>query len=268
MRVPNVVTSSLSLLALILPIGPTAAEPIAFVGCPVVRDMNLPALPCWLAQDGDRLYFLGVQTDTIPPVVFSPPQLLHRVLIEGDLAADELVCGAPPIKNVKVSVLPEIDPSCNTILPQAGFIAPAPAKIPLPLRKGTRLATVPVTGSANQFIPARPPVAVPPYTARTFTIDYSFGADFLYLKDSRVLTEAAWFIEDTKARNIAIEAHRDRVRLTNGTVLEEDSAVAGRRAERVRNILVEWGVPPERISTVLAREAVPGTRTLTLTVQP
>ena len=34
---------------------------IAFVGCPVMRDMEMPARPCWLAQDGDKLYFVGMQ---------------------------------------------------------------------------------------------------------------------------------------------------------------------------------------------------------------
>ena len=37
---------------------------VAFIGCPVIRDMELPERPCWLAQEGNKLYFLGMQGDT------------------------------------------------------------------------------------------------------------------------------------------------------------------------------------------------------------
>lgn len=268
MTVRRTLYAAVALLAATLQCGIARAERIAFIGCPVLRDMNLPQLPCWLAEDGDKLYFLGIQSDTIPPIVFSPPQLLHRVLVEGDLSSNEMVCGAPPIKNVKVSVLPEIDPACNKILPQANYVAPAPPKIPLPLRQGTRLATVPLPGTTNQFIAPRPPAPQAPFAAKSFRIEYGFGEDFLYLDDSRSLTEAAWYVQDTSARQIVIEAHRDRVALTNGQIMEEDEAVARRRAERVRAILIEWGIEADRISVRAVTPATPASRYLILTVQP
>lgn len=258
---------TISVVALLLQVGYASAAQIAFIGCPVVRDIALPELPCWLGKDGDKLYYLGPQTDTIPPIVFSPPQLLHRILVEGEITSDQLVCGAPAIENVQVSVLPDIAPECNTILPQAGYHPPPATKIVLPLRKGTRLATVPAPGT-NQFIAPRPAVAVAPFSPRSYRIDYGFGEDFLFLNDSRALTEAAWFVNDVNAKRIVIEAHRDRVTLTNGTIIEEGPEVATRRAERIRSIFLDWGIAPGRIVIQPSGDPVAKGRYLTLTVQP
>lgn len=54
-------------------------KPIAFIGCPVLRDVALPALSCWLARDGDKLYYLGSQTDTI----HAGPVLLAAAFAQG-----------------------------------------------------------------------------------------------------------------------------------------------------------------------------------------
>src|ERR1700728_3988647 len=114
----------------------SAAAPPAdrrnFVACPVVQDTD--TVPCWLAEYHGELYFLGIQTDSGG---WSPPWLGHQVLVEGRLAGGPRICGGialtsdygasnppsgtsdgrplptPPV----VSVMRELDPSCNTLLP-------------------------------------------------------------------------------------------------------------------------------------------------------
>src|SRR6185503_1089238 len=94
----------------------TAAAPEPhrnFVACPIVRDTA--TVPCWLAEYKGELYFLTLQTDVSAPV--NPPWLGHRVLVEGVVSDEPNICGGKVLKPVVLSVLPELDASCNTILP-------------------------------------------------------------------------------------------------------------------------------------------------------
>ena len=84
-----------------------------FVACPIVRDTA--TVPCWLAEYEGQLYFLTLQTDVSAPV--NPPWLGHRVLVEGVVSEEPNICGGKVLKPVVLSVLPELDASCNTILP-------------------------------------------------------------------------------------------------------------------------------------------------------
>jgi len=239
---------------------------VAFVGCPVMRDMELPARPCWLAQDGDKLYFLAMQADTFPPVTFYGPQLKHRVLVEGEESEGEKVCGGVPVNHVKVSVLPEIDLTCDTVLPQSGFSPGPEARPSPPFRKGRGLASDPTYPRQPSY--KRPPPPQPPFEQRTFRLNFGFGEDFVHLPESFVITSAAMYFDDIKGHKVKIDVYRDRVELTNGTILEEDTTVAQRRLDRMLNLLTAWGVPPARIETRLSQQPVAGGRYLTLTVDP
>jgi len=84
-----------------------------FVACPMVRDTA--TVPCWLAEYDGELYFLTIQSDVSAPV--TPPWLGHRVLVEGTVSKEERICGGVVLKPVHLSVLPERDASCNTMLP-------------------------------------------------------------------------------------------------------------------------------------------------------
>ena len=71
------------------------------------------SVPCWLAEYDGELYFLTLQTDVSAPV--TPPWLGHRVLVEGTVARDRpRICGGVVLEPVVLSVLPELDASCNT----------------------------------------------------------------------------------------------------------------------------------------------------------
>ena len=97
-----------------------------FVACPVVRDTK--TVPCFLAEYQGETYFLGIQQDITAE--FYPPQLLHEVLVEGTVVAGPRVCGGIPLKPLHVSVLPELNRACNTILPAEPGIDAPPAKRP------------------------------------------------------------------------------------------------------------------------------------------
>src|SRR6476469_8895893 len=84
-----------------------------FVSCPIVRDTA--SVPCWLAEYDGELYFLTIQSDVTSPV--TPPWLGHRVLVEGTVSAEPRICGGIVLKPVHLSVMPEPDASCNTMLP-------------------------------------------------------------------------------------------------------------------------------------------------------
>ncbi len=72
-------------------------------------------MPCWTAKSGGETYFLGIQSDIGGE--WYPPQLNHQVLVEGTVAKGPRICGGIVLKPIKTSVLPEVDKSCNTILP-------------------------------------------------------------------------------------------------------------------------------------------------------
>src|SRR5262252_5981097 len=84
-----------------------------FVSCPVVQDTK--TVPCWLAEYGGELYYLGIQTDI--GADFHPPYLGHKVLVEGVVSDEPRICGGIVLKPVMVSPIVEPDGSCNTILP-------------------------------------------------------------------------------------------------------------------------------------------------------
>ena len=92
---------------------PSAGDRLSFVSCPIVRDTG--TVPCWLAEYEGEVYFLTLQTDVSAPV--NPPWLGHQVLVEGVVSDEPGICGGRVIKPVALSVMPELDASCNTMLP-------------------------------------------------------------------------------------------------------------------------------------------------------
>ena len=115
-----------TLLALLLLPVTLAAQQRNFVTCPIVRDTK--TVPCFLAEYEGETYFLAIQQDIQAELY--PPQLLHEVLVEGTVAPGPRVCGGIPLKPVKLSVLPEVNPACNTILPAEPGIEAPPTRRP------------------------------------------------------------------------------------------------------------------------------------------
>jgi len=225
-------------LAFILTIVPAITLPVLaqmnFVACPVVRDTK--TVPCFLADYQGETYFLGIQQDITAE--FYPPQLLHEVLVEGAIAAGPRVCGGIPLKPLHVSVLPELNRACNTILPAEPGIDAPPAKRPA----GPSTRQAPVSTAA---VPPKKPE--PPFGEREFIIQYDFDSDFLFARDTRRLTDIAEYARVSKAQTVEVVSYRGSTLLSNGDLLIEKANVSRLRAERVAEVLKGLGTPASAV---------------------
>lgn len=197
-----------------------------FVACPIVRDTA--SVPCWLAEYEGELYFLTLQTDVSSPV--TPPWLGHRVLVEGAIAADRpRICGGIVLEPVVLSVLPELDASCNTQLPaeeryNLTFEPPRP-----PGPSAGRLAFAAAPSDA-------PRPAAPPAPPRDFALRYDFDG-LVVFRHAGQLTAILDAARNTRAQRLSITGYRGAVLLSNGTTLTERAGLAQRRAEQLAELL-------------------------------
>ncbi len=165
------------------------------MACPIVRDTS--TLPCWLAEYEGELYYLGSQGSSAS--AFYPPQLGHEALVEGTVVDGPRICGGRPLRPVRVSVMQELTPACNTVLPAEPGLTPAPSPI----------------APAPKF----------PDNTREFAIPYDFDSDYLTLHTTRIVVEAARVAKASQCR-----AYR-RARTTRGHAADERANHGGRGAD-------------------------------------
>lgn len=226
----------------------TAAEPPPerrnFVACPILRDTA--SVPCWLAEYEGETYFLTLQTDVTSPV--TPPWLGHRVLVEGTIAAGrDSICGGIVLEPVVLSVLPELDAACNTLLPaeeryDLDFEPPRP-----PGPSAGRLAFAPTASDA-------PRPSAPPDPPRDFTLRYDFDGLVIF-RHAANLTAILDAARTHGARRVSITAHRGAVLLSDGTTLTERADIARRRAEQIASLLRGAGLTDVRYDVRWSEEA-------------
>jgi len=253
----NLATASLSLAALALAPSAAAQGRLAFVSCPIVRDTS--SVPCWLSEYDGELYYLGIQTDV--SAEFNPPWLGHMALVEGAPKAGNRICGGLVLDDVKVSVMPELSPECDTVLMaeeryELGFEPPRP-----PGPSGGRLAFSP---------PAAPPPPEPPFVAQTFDVYFPFETSVNF-KTPNALQAVLAYAEAVGATRIEVTGHRAAVRLSDGTVLEEQPGMAARRAREVAGMFRGLIPTVERIDQVVDESAEPGDwrdRKVAITIYP
>jgi len=203
----------------------------SFVTCPIVRDTS--TVPCWLAEYEGELYFLTLQTDVSAPV--NPPQLGHQVLVEGVVTDEPRVCGGIPLKPVVLSVLPEIDHSCSTMLPAEDRynLTFEPPRPPGPSRG--RLAFDNATPP-----PARPAAEAEPLP-KTFALQYDFDGTVAF-RHAQLLQQIQEFALKSKATHVDITAYRASSLLSNGKTLTEREDIGRRRAEQLAGLLKDSGL--------------------------
>jgi len=219
--------------AVLMVVQNATAQQRNFVACPFVRDTR--TVPCFLAEYEGETYYLAVQQDISADQY--PPQLLHEVLVEGTITPGPRVCGGIPLSPVKLSVLPEVNPACNTILPAEPGIEAPPTRRPA----GPSTRQAPVIPTAPPAAPERP---APPFTEREWKVLYDFDSAFLYSRDTRAVNQAADYAVAAKAKRIDIVARRGATLLSNGKTLVESEAIAAQRAERVAALLRGLGADP------------------------
>jgi len=222
-RLPLATLAALFIAGTAVGAGPATGERVSFVSCPIVRDTS--TVPCWLAEYQGVLYFLTLQTDVSAPV--NPPWLGHKVLVEGVVSGDADICGGRVLEPVALSVMQELDGSCNTLLPaeERYNLTFEPPRPPGPSR-----------GRLAFGDPAPRAAATPGSALREFTLQYEFDGmvAFRHAQTLQKILEAA---RATHATGIRITGFRSASRLSNGSVMRERESIARERAEQIRTLL-------------------------------
>ncbi|HEU4960717.1 MAG TPA: hypothetical protein VFT56_09930 [Sphingomonas sp.] len=195
-------------------------RPISFVACPQFRDT---ARQCWLAESGGKTYYIGAFG------IGTPPQLLHRVLVEGVAHDDELSCGGINIDPVHISPLPELDYSCDAVLPDNGT---AP-------REGSIFDLPPAVLARNgSDVPAPPPLRA----NTSFSVTFDFDRAVLNLLNQAKVEMIAKAILKSPVRRVIVTGHAGRSRLSDGSRMLEAPQIADERMRAVSNALIGIGV--------------------------
>jgi len=220
-----------------------------FIACPILQDTE--TVPCWVVDYAGERYFLGIQTDSGG---WSPPWLGHEVLVEGKLQAGPRICGGIPLtsqypasslpagtaagaplpNSPVVSVMRELDPSCNTLLPADPRYHITGRRGPGPNTAESALRRPPA--------PPPPPVVKPPYLPRTFKLTYDFDSE-LASRTIGAALEALQYAQAVHAKRITITAYRGASLLSDGTLAVEIDNIARLRAQELGNTLRRLGLP-------------------------
>ena len=198
----------------------------SFVACPIVRDTA--SVPCWLSQYEGETYFLVLQTDVSSPV--TPPWLGHKVLVEGEVSNEPRICGGVVLKSVHLSVLPQLDSSCNQVLPaeERYNLTFEPPRPPGP-SKG-RLA---FDNSAGPRGPAPVAISAEP---KQFVVPYEFDG-MVGFSHPRFLRPILDYALAAKSTRIEVMGYRGAALLSSGSTLAEEEGIGRRRAEQVAMLL-------------------------------
>ncbi len=254
----KIVQTSLIVLAAgaCLGAGPKPVE-LAFVACPILRDTA--TVPCWLTEYKGQMYYLGIQEDSAAQVY--PPALGHQALIEGTVTGEE-ICGGKVLKPLKISIRPELDPTCNTLLPASDT-----HKITFNRRgPGPNVARPPGGGGRG---PA-PEAPKPPFAVKDVPILFDFDV-MTPGRSGRAIREAFDYITASKPRKVEIRGYRAAVKLSDGKVLAEQPFVAERRAKELAGTFETLGVPKESIVVSWSDKAEVGDfnkRRVVVTIRP
>jgi outer membrane protein OmpA-like peptidoglycan-associated protein len=222
-----------------------------FVACPIVLDTE--DIPCWVAEYEGERYFLAVQTGRSAGVTFVP-QLKHRVLVEGTVQPDApRMCGGIVLGPVKLSVFPDVEPDCGRKLPGDGYKVTGPRPIgpdgvpPGGRSTAVRALRVAAPGRAQQDAQIKADAAAG--KPREFEILYFFGSNYLpFPVEQASVDQAADYFTATNAAKVVVTGYRGEALLSNGQKLVEEEPIARQRAQKVADILANFGVPRERIT--------------------
>lgn len=206
--------------------GIAPGSPISFKSCPILRrepeSMRLSKqVPCWMARHEGKLYYIGRQEDMSAEVF--PPQFRHQVLVEGVVAKGPAVCGGIAIQPIRLSIMPELDFSCQEMLPAQGHLAPPGAHDAEPSRR--------------DGIRTRPEIKAGADGVYRFPVLFSFDSDhvdkFAYLVVETVAKE----LLSTGRYALELQAVTNPAELTPGGALPEKDGVGRERVEAIVAIL-------------------------------
>lgn len=217
--------------------GAQAAESghVSFITCPIFRNAQSR---CWLAERGDVTYYIGrVGAGT-------SPQLLHKVLIEGTISDEPPSCGGVVVKPIRISVFPEIDYSCNTVLPDNGD-------------RPTERVFYDLPPAEQLLIDESVPMPKGPFTNQKFVGYFDYDNSFLNGGLQGLIETAANYAVASDARHIKVTGRIGQSRLDDGRILVERTTLARVRAQATAAALTGLGVDPARLEVTWLEEALP-----------
>jgi len=252
------------------PLMSLASEPVLpppnhlnFIACPMVMDTE--PVPCWVTEYQGERYFIAVQSGrggSTGDDRVVPPQLLHKALIEGVISDEPRMCGGIVLKPVKVSTIEhELDPSCNTMLPSEGYRANGPRSLgldgdPPGPRKSTAVGES--FGPRPGYEERKAMYAKMASTREPLTITISYFYDSTYLiypVEQEQVEDALDYAVLINASRIDIHGGRGAALLSNGEVVAERPAMGEMRATKIRDILIDFGWPKEKLRVSWDTEA-------------
>ena len=224
-QLKSITAASVFLVAASAIADPVVGKHVSFITCPIFRDA---AQQCWLAEAQGELFAIGKNPFA------TIPQLLHKVLVEGVVAAEPRSCGGVVLQPVHISVLPEIDRSCDTVLNDNGSKSTDPSFADLPPE---------LLNMIGEPLPTPPG----PYFDKTVVLLYGFDSTFFAQENQQALEVAAKYAVAAKAKHIEITGFAARSKLDDGTLMVENAAVADQRAKAVSVALIGLGINPSSI---------------------
>jgi hypothetical protein len=191
----------------ILPLAAVCAfgQQKSFVACPIARDTR--TTPCFVTEYEGETYFLGTsQSEHVP-------QLKHEVLVEGRVVNGPRVCGGLRLDPVSISVMPEVNLSCNLLLPaEPGIEAP----------------TMQARPAARELLSG----------PHEFVLFYEFDSD---RADVDVVNQAAAYVKKIGGK-VKVTGSRASSLLSDGRKLVEHAGLAEKRANSIAEMLRGLGV--------------------------
>lgn len=210
---------------------------IAFVSCPILR--NTEPVPCWMGEHAGQLYYLGPQGDL--QASFYPPQFNHRMLVEGEIS-NERYCGGIVIKKARASVLPEVDQTCNVILPAMGYKEREDLRGPGPSGHRPKPGEPPIP-EPPRARPAPGPAFTAPFGPRAFTAHFDADGHRMWREAQAAVNEAARYIRASNAKAVTVTGYRAAIRLADGKDYVEAQTIAQERAKVIAEALNTVGLP-------------------------
>ena len=157
------------------------------------------------------------------------PQLLHKVLVEGSISNEPHSCGGIVIQPLHISVLPELDYSCNTVLPDNGDNPAEPTLYNMP---------------TEQQLASDAPTPIPqgPFSDKKFVARFDYDSAFLGASLQGAIEAAGVYAIASNASHVKVVGHVRGAKLDDGSILVERQDLAKVRAQKVAAALTAIGV--------------------------
>ncbi|WP_068079587.1 hypothetical protein [Novosphingobium rosa] len=244
---PAVRPTALLAMALTAAAPPSAGTPVSFLACPVAQDTGPDSDLCFFVEHDGQRYSLT------NPVDYASAQLHHQVLVEGRVNDGPAPCGGLSVEG-RFSVMPEIDPACDRIVPATPGMAYGPNAVSAERKAAAsamlaRVEADPALSIRPIYKDAAPePAPTPPFLPRNLAVYYPFDSDRGSLGDMIALMALVRYAQATHA-HVTIRATRGQSRLDDGRLLSEAPGLARQRADKLRHIITGLGLDPARLTT-------------------